>query len=51
MMEIFQILEGRACDGFVEIVNSFVERLWMLDIKMKIGDFEQTAIDIIVERT
>jgi len=32
-------------------VKSFVERLWMLDIKMKIGDLAQTAIDIIVERT
>jgi hypothetical protein len=33
------------------MLESFVERLWMLDIKMKIGDFAQTAIDIIVGRT
>jgi len=38
-------------DGFVEIVNSFVERLWMLDIKMKIGDLAQIAFDTIVERS
>jgi hypothetical protein len=36
-------------DSFVEIVNSFVERLWMVDIKMKIGDLAETAIDINVE--
>jgi hypothetical protein len=38
-------------DSFVEILKSFVERLWMPDIKMEIGDLAQTAIDIIVERT
>ena len=37
-------------DRFVEIVKSFVERLWMLDIKMKIDDLAQTPIDIVVER-
>jgi hypothetical protein len=32
-------------------VKSVVERLGMLDIKMKNGDLAQTAIDVIVERT
>jgi hypothetical protein len=41
----------RTSDTFVEILESFVERLWMLDIKMKVGDLAHTAIDIIVERT
>jgi hypothetical protein len=38
-------------DGFVEMVKSFVERLWMLDIKMKTVDLAETAIDMVVERT
>jgi len=50
-MEIFDIFSESISDSFVEILENFVERLWMLDIKMKIGDLAQTAIDIIVERT
>jgi hypothetical protein len=38
-------------DSFVEIQESFVQRLWMLDIQMKIGNSAQTATDSIVERT
>jgi len=38
-------------DSFVEILENFVERFECLDIKMKVGDLAQTAIDIIVERT
>ena len=38
-------------DRFVEVLESLVERFRMLDIKTKIGDLAQTAIDIIVDRT
>ena len=37
-------------DSFVEILESFVERSWMVDIKMKIDNLAQTAVDTIVER-
>ena len=45
------ILCESTSDSFVEIQESFVQKLWMLDIKMKIGDSAQTATDSIVERT
>jgi hypothetical protein len=37
-------------DRFVEIMNGFVERLWMLDIKRKVGDFAEPGFAIVVER-
>ncbi len=50
-MEIFQILAERINDGFVEIAERLCRKVRMLDIKRKADDSEETALDIVVERS
>jgi len=44
------ILCESTSDSFVEILENYVERFLMLDIKMKVGDLAETAFDTVVER-
>ena len=45
------ILRESTSYSFVEILERFVRRLWMLDIKVEVGDLAETAFDTIVEKT